>query len=220
MKRIQKKRLGWSLLASAALLAGATSWYVVTNNGSDGDSVATSANQSRAADNADAGESNDSDENTTTSNNQTTELPRLELPQFDVSAPIESVGRNEDGNMQEPSRSNIVSWYERGAFPGNEGNAVLAGHVDTPENPRGGIFGDLDQLDPGDEIIFMTEADEAITYRVSTMDIYPYDDAPLSEIFGETSYDRLTLITCSGHWNSELSIYEDRLVVIADRIDE
>jgi len=219
MKYINKKLLGWSLVAFAVIIAGATTWYAITHNGSGIDTATTSTSQSRTVSNDDVSESNDRSEDTASTDNQTTELPRLELPQFDVSAPIESVGRNEDGNMREPSRSNIVSWYERGAFPGNEGNAVLAGHVDTPESPRGGIFGDLDQLDPGDEINFITEANEAITYRVSTMDVYPYDNAPLSEIFGETSYDRLTLITCSGHWNSELSIYEDRLIVVADRID-
>ena len=144
-------------------------------------------------------------------------IPRLEIPSIGVVAGFEHVGVDEYGNMQEPSTSDVVAWFEEGSYPGEGGNTVLAGHVDTADSINGGIFGSIFQLNQGEEIKFFND-DQVFVYEVTATNIYPYDTAPTEQIFGETDHEQVTLITCSGAWDAEQSTYDNRLVVVARRV--
>ncbi len=52
--------------------------------------------------------------------------------------------------MGVPDNGHDVAWFKLGARPGEEGNAVIAGHVDDQKGPA--IFYHLDKLTKGDEI--------------------------------------------------------------------
>ena len=155
------------------------------------------------------------------SDKETTEetFPRLEIPTTDTKAHLETVGIDDSGNMAAPTTSDVVSRYENSPVPGDGGNTVLAGHVDTLHGHRGGVFGSLDQLEEGDEVLFITEDEEELTYRVTTQNIYGHDEAPAAAVFGQDGPERLTLITCSGAWMDEQDTYQDRLVVVAERVE-
>ena len=147
---------------------------------------------------------------------ETTEetFPRLEIPRINTKAGIEIVGLDDNGNMAAPTTSDVIARYENSATPGGGGNSVLAGHVDTIDDARGGVFGALDKINIGDEIVYITE-DEELKYRVATKDIYKYDEEPDGGVFGQEGAERLTLITCSGTWIDDQDTYQDRLVVVA-----
>src|ERR1700692_3220805 len=62
---------------------------------------------------------------------------RLRIPNLQIDAPIIYVGQTASGVMDAPVSKAIhspywtsVFWYDQGAAPGQEGNAVIAGHVD------------------------------------------------------------------------------------------
>ena len=107
-----------------------------------------------------------------------------------------------------------VGWYELGFGPGQSGNMVMTGHVDSPLSDNG-IFNNLYELEIGDGIYLQTEDGTRYGYIVENYRFYPYDEAPMEEIFGFSSEPRLNIITCRGTWNKGADTYDQRLVVYA-----
>jgi len=92
------------------------------------------------------------------------------------------------------------------------GNVVLAGHVESISS--GNVFGQIDQLHRGDLIHLYTKA-RVVTYRVSKVETVANNDM---QVVGPTDQEQLTLITCSGAWLPLQHDYNERTVVIADRV--
>lgn len=141
----------------------------------------------------------------------------VEIPSIDVNAEIENVGILDNGQMGVPSNEDDVAWFEPGTMPGDKGNAVLAGHVDSYTGPA--VFWDLGELEEGDEIIITDEAGETLVFQVRKSVSYGRNDAPIDEIFGETDEHRLNLITCSGTFNRDEGTHDERLVVYTELVD-
>lgn len=139
------------------------------------------------------------------------EPSHIEIPAIDVNAPIEEVGVLDNGEMGVPDSVETTGWFEPGTQPGNTGNAVIAGHVDSYEGPA--VFFYLDQLTKGDEIIVRNDDGEEKIYEVERLESYPMDDAPIEKIFGQTNEKRLNLITCTGEFIRDDGGHQDRLVV-------
>src|SRR3990167_865506 len=110
----------------------------------------------------------------------------LSIPRIEVEAPIEPVGIDETGKMELPQDINVVGWYSLGYKPGEAGNAVMAGHLDSTTG-EGAIFYNLKQVEAGDEIITSDELGKQYKFEVTEKIIYPYDQVPLEQIFGESS---------------------------------
>jgi sortase A len=137
---------------------------------------------------------------------------RLQIPRLNIDAAVESVGQTHDGLMDVPRAAQNVAWYNLGAYPGDAGNAVLSGHLDD----RGGapaVFWRLDELEPGDLVIVVDSAGRSQRFEVTRKESYPFDQAPLQEIFGFTLSRNLNLITCEGVWDRANRNYDRRLVV-------
>jgi LPXTG-site transpeptidase (sortase) family protein len=100
------------------------------------------------------------------------------------------------------------------AFPGDSGNAVLAGHITIP-GAGWGPFQELEILEPGDRI-FIERDGETYVYEVTELMVV--DRTEVSVAF-PTEDTRLTLITCSG-WDEELDDYVQRIVVVAHLVTE
>ncbi len=100
------------------------------------------------------------------------------------------------------------------AYPGDSGNAVLAGHVTIP-GAGWGPFQELEILQTGDHI-FIERDGETFIYEVTESKIV--DRTEVSVAF-PTEDTRLTLITCSG-WDDELEDYVQRIVIVAHLVTE
>jgi LPXTG-site transpeptidase (sortase) family protein len=138
---------------------------------------------------------------------------RLTIPSLNVNAPIAAVGLEPSGIMASPTEGHVVGWYELGPRPGEESNAILAGHVDLHKQP--GVFIRLAQLQPGAIVDVDTGLGVAYRYIVDDVRSYRAADAPIAEIFGPTSKPTLTLITCGGEFDAAQRTYLDRVVVRA-----
>lgn len=138
----------------------------------------------------------------------------IEIPAIDARAKVIQVGQTADGNMEAPANIHTIGWYEPGIKPGNNGNAVMAGHVDGLSSP--GTFFNLKKLEPGDKIHITGIEGTELTFVVVEKQAYPPEDAPLNEIFGDSSKPQLNLITCTGTFNAETGHYEERLVVYTE----
>lgn len=139
---------------------------------------------------------------------------QLRIPSINVDAPIEPQGLTENGEMEVPDDGETIGWYEPGTKPGGMGNAVLVGHVDDYTGPA--IFFNLKKLEVGDEILVDGENGETLTFVVKDKQAYPYDQAPIREIFGPSNNNRLNLITCTGLYNRSTQNHEERLVVYTE----
>ncbi|AQQ55626.1 class F sortase [Planococcus lenghuensis] len=140
----------------------------------------------------------------------------IELPAIGEKAEVIEVGQTEEGAMEAPSNIYQIGWYAPGTKPGSSGNAVMAGHVDGLTSP--GTFYNLKKLEPGDEIHITGTSGMKLTFVVTDKKSYVPEEAPLEEIFGPSSESRLNLITCTGVFNDDTGLYEERLVVYTELV--
>jgi len=119
---------------------------------------------------------------------------RLKIPRIGVDAVIESVGLTPDGAMDIPKDYADTAWYEPGPRPGDQGNAAIAGHVDSKTGPA--VFWELSKLQAGDEVFVVGSDGSERRFALTGSESYKRDDAPLGRIFGPTTGRQLNLITC------------------------
>jgi LPXTG-site transpeptidase (sortase) family protein len=140
---------------------------------------------------------------------------RLLIPRLGIDAPIVTLGVR-SGVMESPAAPDVVGWYSFSAKPGSQGNAVFAGHRDFASSDRA-VFGRLGQALTGDEILVEQDGLEH-RYRIVRIDSYEAATAPLNEIVGSSNEAYLTLITCTGAFDTSTGRYDQRLVVKAAHI--
>ncbi|WP_142828386.1 class F sortase [Planococcus soli] len=141
----------------------------------------------------------------------------LKIPALSLEAQVQHLGTTENGEMAVPDNIEDVSWFSPGYKPGENGRAVIAGHVDGVEGPA--IFWDLSKLQLGDEVV-VQDKDRTLKFKVHTMESVPLDLADISKVFGYTSSPELVLITCSGTYDFDRGTREERLIVYASLIEE
>jgi LPXTG-site transpeptidase (sortase) family protein len=95
------------------------------------------------------------------------------------------------------------------AYPGQPGNAALAGHITIP-GAGWGPFKDLGMLEVG-ERVFIEIGEKTLVYEVSEIKTV---DVNAVEVVYPTDDTRLTLLTCTG-WDGVLEHYTQRIVVVA-----
>jgi hypothetical protein len=137
---------------------------------------------------------------------------QLLIPALDVHRAIEGVGVNRAGVLNLPVNSWNAGWYTGGPVPGAPGDAVIEGHAGYPGQPM--IFGRLVVLKPGDRIIVVLADRTRQLFLVDSITTVPVGSAPpgMAEPYGPP---RLTLITCTGHFDQNSYSYSRRLVLYA-----
>jgi hypothetical protein len=137
---------------------------------------------------------------------------QLLIPVLGVHRAVEAVGVNRSGVMNLPVNAWNAGWYKGGPVPGAPGDAVIEGHAGYPGQPM--IFGRLVALRPGDRIIVVLADKTRQLFLVDSMTSVPVGAAPpgMAEPYGPP---RLTLITCTGHFDKNSYSYSSRLVLEA-----
>jgi len=140
---------------------------------------------------------------------------RLIIPVINVDAPIVPVGLDATtGSMAAPVGWFDIGWYRYGPRPGYPGSAALAGHLDT-NTGSAAAFWNLDQLVPGDTIIYQASNGSQLPFIVEETAFYPWDQVPLDRIFARSGEPRVSLITCGGQWSRNNLNYSHRTIVYA-----
>ena len=142
----------------------------------------------------------------------------LRIPKIGVDAPIESVGVDSTGAMATPTTAFRTAWYDGGTVPGQPGSAVIDGHLDS-RIYGAAVFWRLGELIPGDKIEVEMPGKRSLTFVVERVAVYPYNDAPLGEIFANSDEPRLNLITCSGIFDRSSHNYDRRRVVYSKLVE-
>ena len=134
------------------------------------------------------------------------------IPLLDVHRAVEKVGQDALGRMELPGNSWNAGWYTGSPVPGAPGDAVIEGHAGYPGKPM--LFGRLVTLRPGDKIVVVLADHTRRLFIVVSMSSLPVGATPahMAEPYGPP---RLTLITCTGHFDKDRYSYASRLVVEA-----
>ena len=125
---------------------------------------------------------------------------RIRIPAISVDAPVVM------GDGEEQLKKG-VGQYINSPNPGQNGNLVLSAHNDV----YGEIFRDLDQLEPGDEVIVYTNQ-RAYTYVVQQQQIV---DPLQVEVMAPTADPVVTLISCYPYM-----VNTHRVVITATILDQ
>jgi LPXTG-site transpeptidase (sortase) family protein len=137
---------------------------------------------------------------------------QLLISSLDVHRAVEKVGVDEFGTMKLPVNAWNAGWYRWGPVPGAPGDAVIEGHAGYPKQPM--IFGKLATLRRGDKIVVVLADGSKQLFIVASMRSVPAGSAPagLASFSGKP---RLTLVTCTGHFDKKNYWYSDRLLLEA-----
>ncbi|MEW2384597.1 class F sortase [Micromonospora sp. NPDC047707] len=150
-------------------------------------------------------------------------LPRAEpvevrIPAIGVRARLVPVGADARGELEVPplDRPGIAGWYRHGVTPGETGNAVVVGHVDTTAGPA--VFFDLGRLRPGDTVRIARADRSVATFAVDGVAAYPKEQFPTALVYGPSSAAGLRLVTCGGRFDPDRRSYVDNVIVSATRV--
>jgi len=138
---------------------------------------------------------------------------RLRVPQLGVTAPVVPLGLDAAGGLIPPTGFAEVGWNHAGPEPGDDGVAVIAGHVDSKTGPA--VFFHLRELRPGATVLVDRVDGSTATFVVDRLSEYAKNDFPDQEVYHSGSGAQLRLITCGGVFDHATGHYVDNVVVFA-----
>jgi hypothetical protein len=141
----------------------------------------------------------------------------ISIPRIGVDAPIMSLGTNPDGTVQVPSLEQAMSagWYSPGPSPGELGNAVVVGHVDSAQVGGPAVFYQLGALRAGDTIMVSRDDGSRVTFTVDDVRSYPKSQFPSDLVYGANDRAALRVVTCGGQFDEAAGSYLENVVVFA-----
>jgi Sortase domain len=136
------------------------------------------------------------------------------IPALGVTSPLEDlVADPVTRELSAPADPSRAGWYAAGVVPGDQGPAVIGGHVDSRRGP--GVFFRLRTLRPGD-LVDVTRSDgRTVRFAIIAVTRYPKDAFPTEAVYGPTAGPELRLVTCGGVFDRSVRSYEDNVVVDA-----
>lgn len=139
----------------------------------------------------------------------------LAVPAIKVNTRVMSLGSDKQGRVQVPPRSKaqFAGWYAYGPSPGEIGNAVFVGHVDTAKAGPA-VFYRLGALKQGDAIHVRRKDGSVVNFTVDGVKAYPKATFPTNLVYGPSDRPGLRLVTCGGPWTKKAA-YRDNVIVFA-----
>lgn len=138
----------------------------------------------------------------------------LSIPTLDLSVGfVAPLGLLENNEVEVPSSYTEVGWYQYGPLPGEQGPAIILGHVDSVDGPA--VLYPLKDIEIGDSI-FVERSDGIVTrFIVEALDRPSQDEFPTEKVYGSIDYPGLRIITCTGTYIHNEQRYSHNLVVYA-----
>ncbi|WP_405925698.1 class F sortase [Streptomyces sp. NBC_00035] len=139
---------------------------------------------------------------------------RIRIPSIHVDAPLMGLGLTPQGSLDVPpaAKKNLAGWYEAGTTPGEQGTAIVAGHVDNAEGPA--VFYDLGALKKGSNIEVERRDSSTAVFTVDAVEVHDAHDFPDEKVYGAAHRPELRVITCGGGYSKSTG-YQGNVVVFA-----
>lgn len=143
----------------------------------------------------------------------------IDIASIKVHAPVGSLGTAADGTVEvpPPEQPNLTGWYRGSVTPGQTGNSVILGHVDSPSNGAA-VFYRLGDLKPGD-LVSVTRTDGSVAvFRVYGIASFAKSKFPTTLVYGPNSKAELRLVTCGGGYDTTRHEYLKNVVAVATMV--
>jgi len=136
---------------------------------------------------------------------------RITIPAIGVAAAVVPLHLNRDHTLQVPSNFAQTGWFVGGPEPGEQGAAVVAGHVDSRSGPA--VFYRLRALLRGDRIRLTLADGTIVRFAVTGTTAVPKNRFPSKLVYRTTARPTLRLITCDGAFDRSTGHYVDNYLV-------
>jgi LPXTG-site transpeptidase (sortase) family protein len=143
---------------------------------------------------------------------------RVSIPAIGVDAPVIPEGTDSTGALETPplTEQNVTGWWDGGYTPGQDGPAVIVGHVDSAAaGPL--VFWHLGELKPGDTVATTLADGDTVWFTVTALQDVSKTAFPTQAVYGPTTGPTLRLITCGGAFDYATGHYVDNLIVYASQ---
>jgi hypothetical protein len=141
----------------------------------------------------------------------------VEVARIGVSTPLIELGLDAEGRLEVPVEPDVAGWWAGGPRPGDDGPAVLVGHVDSRAGPA--VFHRLHALVAGDHIEVARDDGSRVTFLVDRIERWPKDAFPTDDVYRRSHGAELRLITCGGGFDRDALRYLDNIIVFARLAD-
>ncbi len=138
----------------------------------------------------------------------------VRIPALMVDAPVTTVGPDGDGGVgaPPPEFKNLAGWYTGAPSPGQQGTAVIDGHVDNMQGPA--VFYGLGALHKGNEVDVVRSDGSTAVFTIYGIEVLAKNDFPGDRVYGDTGKPELRVITCGGGFTKKTG-YDSDVVVFA-----
>jgi sortase (surface protein transpeptidase) len=140
----------------------------------------------------------------------------VSIPSVGISSTLLTMGLAKDGTIAvaAPGKDfNKAGWFKGSPRPGQDGPAVIEGHVDSVYGKS--VFYRLGAVKKGAEVRVGRADGSRVTFVVDRVASYPKADFPVATVYGNTAGPELRLITCGGAVDHKTGHYVDNTVVYA-----
>lgn len=146
------------------------------------------------------------------------EPTHLRISRVGIETDLMGLGLNPDGTVEVPpdTADAPAGWYRDLASPGEDGPAVILGHLDSPDDR--GVFFNLGAMRAGDVVTIERRDGSTATFTVDMVAAFTRGAFPTAGVYGATDHPGLRLITCGGKFSPEAG-YSDSVVVFAALTD-
>jgi sortase (surface protein transpeptidase) len=141
---------------------------------------------------------------------------RVQIPAIGVDSGLLTLGLRDDRTMEVPPDGESAGWYSGAPTPGELGPSIIVGHVDWAGTE--GVFYDLRDLEPADEVTVTRADGSTAVFRVSRVEQFRKSEFPTDAVYGDLDHAALRLITCGGSFDRQARSYVDNIVVFADLV--
>jgi sortase (surface protein transpeptidase) len=147
------------------------------------------------------------------------QMPRplhISIPSIGVDARVIPLGLNPDRTMQVPRNLADTGWFRPGPEPGEQGAAVIVGHLAAKSGP--GVFLHLSRLRPGKLIRVRLYGGRTLTFVARSMIRVSKSRFPTNRVYARTTKPTLRLVTCAGRLNPVTGHHRDNYIVFASLV--
>jgi len=151
--------------------------------------------------------------------NVASDLPRrIIIDNLNVNGFVQQVGLDEQNAISVPSNVHMAGWYVNSKKPGDDGLSIVDGHVSGRYND--GIFKELSSAKIGS--VFSIEFGDLSVRKFEIVEVKQLPESQSADFllkYDESIKAQLNLITCGGKFNKDSATFDDRVIVVAKRID-
>lgn len=140
----------------------------------------------------------------------------LTIASIGVRSELLPLGLAPDGTAQVPGDPQRAGWFTGGPRPGDDGPAVIVGHIDSLTGPA--VFFRLRELHAGDQVVVGTTSGRLVAFSVDRVEQVAKNAFPTAEVYGPAQGRQLRLITCGGSFDRSTGHYRDNVIVFLTMI--